>query len=298
MGIVMKKITVFTPTYNRAYTLERLYDSLKVQKNKDFEWVVVDDGSKDNTSFLIDRFKKEGLVDIHYYYQDNSGKAQAHNIGVQKANSELFVCVDSDDYLVDNAIQEIVYQWEKVCGQNPNGLVFMRSYSDNRILTKMDRKLVNTFNTLYDATTTGMLKGDTCLVFRSNVIKKFSFPKFPNENFVPESYLYDQLDGVGKLYFIDKSIYITEYLQDGYTHNFDKIIYNNPNGYLSFVEQRLKIDEKLNAICGDLIRYISICLVIKKSCVHKDRKVMSILLYPCGYILYRKRFSRFKENFY
>ena len=88
------KLTIFTPTYNRAQTLPRLYDSLKRQTNKNFVWLIVDDGSEDNTKSLVDAWTEEKLMEIKYIYQQNSGKMQAHNCGVDNTETELFLCVD------------------------------------------------------------------------------------------------------------------------------------------------------------------------------------------------------------
>ena len=107
-------ITVFTPTYNRAYILPRLYKSLLRQTNKQFEWIIVDDGSTDNTEEKVNNWIKENKIKIKYYKQENQGKMIAHNKGVEKSEGELFVCVDSDDYLTDNAIEIITKKWLKV----------------------------------------------------------------------------------------------------------------------------------------------------------------------------------------
>ena len=119
----MYKITVFTPTYNRAYIIEELYRSLQRQTYSNFEWVVVDDGSTDNTQSIFKQWEKENNVfPIRYVYQENGGKCRAINRGLQLAEGELFFTVDSDDYLTDDALEKIV-TWEsaltkdvKYCG--------------------------------------------------------------------------------------------------------------------------------------------------------------------------------------
>ena len=105
-------VTVFTPTYNRGYTIGRLYDSLLRQTDKRFCWIIVNDGSTDNTEELILDWIKEKRIDIQYYKQKNQGKPSAHNKGVELTRTELFTCVDSDDYLKDNAIEEIITAWQ------------------------------------------------------------------------------------------------------------------------------------------------------------------------------------------
>ena len=95
-----KRMTVFTPTYNRAYILPKLYDSLCQQTVKSFEWLIVDDGSVDNTQELVEKWIEEKKIEIRYFKQANGGKQRAHNLGVEKSKEEIFVCVDSDDYVL------------------------------------------------------------------------------------------------------------------------------------------------------------------------------------------------------
>ena len=111
---MMKTVTVFTPTYNRAYTLPKLYNSLCRQTSVDFMWLVVDDGSTDNTEELIKGWQEENKVLIEYHKQSNGGKMRAHNLGVKLCNSELFFCVDSDDYISDVAIEHIIDYWNEL----------------------------------------------------------------------------------------------------------------------------------------------------------------------------------------
>lgn len=95
----MKKITVFTPTYNRAYTLSKCYKSLKQQTCKDFVWLIIDDGSTDNTQELVEEWITENEIEIQYHYQKNQGMHGAHNTAYELIETELNVCIDSDDYM-------------------------------------------------------------------------------------------------------------------------------------------------------------------------------------------------------
>lgn len=107
------KFTIFTPTYNREKLLKKLYESLKKQTYKDFEWIIVDDGSTDNTKEVVDKFLNEKILDIKYFYKANGGKQRAYNFGVEKAKGELFICLDSDDEYVENGLEIILKYWEK-----------------------------------------------------------------------------------------------------------------------------------------------------------------------------------------
>ena len=107
----MKTLTVFTPAYNRASTIGRTYESLLRQTCKDFEWLVVDDGSTDNTRELVEGWASEGKIPIHYVYQKNQGMHGAHNTAYENIETELNVCLDSDDYMPDDAVEIIVSLW-------------------------------------------------------------------------------------------------------------------------------------------------------------------------------------------
>jgi len=291
---MFKRLTIFTPTYNRSYILSNLYESLTRQDCKDFEWVIVDDGSNDNTRELVESFKKQNKINIRYYYQLNSGKSQAHNLGVEKTKTELFVCVDSDDFLLDGAVREILTSWDSIQDETVIGIVANRIFPDNSKITDVKEELIQNTSTLRHAYYSGLLSGDTCLVYSSVYMKKVRFPSFQNEKFVPESYLYDQLDQLGKMYFCNKDIYVTKYLVDGYTKNMSKLIYDNPKGYLCYIEQRISLDENCKMKIGNIIRYISVAIISSNQLIEKNNKLLSIICIPAGYYLYRKRFAKFK----
>ena len=111
MGKPSKQLTVFTPTYNRAFCLGNCYESLKKQTCNEFKWLIIDDGSSDGTEQLAHSWIEEGIVDIHYVYQENQGMHGAHNTAYQLIDSELNVCIDSDDYMPVDAVEKIITFW-------------------------------------------------------------------------------------------------------------------------------------------------------------------------------------------
>lgn len=291
-GIIsMNKLTIFTPTYNRAHTLGKLYDSLVNQTNKDFVWLVVDDGSTDNTKVLIDEFMKKNKIEIRYYYQENSGKAMAHNLGVEKTKTELFTCVDSDDYLTNNAVNRIIDTWKNI--NKEIGIAAKRISPNGEAITKM-KHVRNKSMTLKEAGDKGVMKGDTFLIYKTEEIQKFKFPKFKGEKFVPETYLYDQLDQQGNMYLLDEGLYVSEYLEDGYTRNFNKIIVDNPNGYLAYFMQKIRMEKSIKNLYFDLVRIISVFFVLDKYQLIYNHYLLSIFAYPIGYFLYLKRFKKWR----
>lgn len=289
-------ITVFTPTYNRAYVLDRLYESLLRQTDKRFEWIIVDDGSTDNTKELAKSWMAEKKVPIRYYYQENAGKMQAHNKGTELAQYELFCCVDSDDYLTDNTMEKVLTCWEqKKNDKEIIGLLNLRFTAKGSAVSSGNLKnVVGRTCTLLDAYRKYGLAGDTMLIYRTEVIRQHQFPKFKGEKFVPESYLYDQLDQDGKLYVQGEKLYVCEYLPDGYTASIHSINKNNPRGYEGYIIQRLSLDKRRKDKIEDTIRYIAIKIVMKNRGLFSDAvyKFLTFLLYPLGILCYLKIYRK------
>lgn len=286
-------ITIFTPAYNRAHTLERLYQSLCHQLSKDFIWLIVDDGSTDNTNEMIRQWIRKGEISIEYYYQNNAGKSNAHNKGVALAHTELFVCVDSDDYLTDDAVFKILSLWKQIKATGMIGILAFRGYKDGRPITRYSLSKETT-GTLKDLYRKKVISGDTMLIYRTELLKKHMFPQFGTEKFVPEAYLYDQLDEIGKLHVLPQILYIGEYLADGYTRNMAKLIVENPKGYLAWITQRLKKDIRKTDRVMDSIRYISVSLIIPKKRIIKDAVYPGItfFLFPAGWLFYRCKYHK------
>ena len=278
-------LTIFTPTFNRSHEIKKLYDSLEKQSDKDFVWLVVDDGSSDGTNDLIEKWQKEASFKIEYIWQENAGKSMAHNLGVSKTQTELFTCVDSDDYLSNDAVAMIKEVWLGHV-EGDVGILALREVTRR----KKNIKEQGIRTTLRSAEKVCGIKGDTMLIYKTNVLNKYSFPKFKGEKFVPENYLYDLMDREGKLILLDKVLYCGDYLQDGYTRNMARIIKKNPNGYL---EQRISFDLKLDEKCKDIIRYIAVSVAAnKRSVVGKCQyPFLALLMFPLGLIFYKIRYS-------
>jgi len=220
-------ITVFTPTYNRAHLLMNLYKSLLKQTQFNFEWVIVDDGSTDNTKQVVDDILKlNSPFDIRYYYQNNHGKHAAVNLGVDKANGDKFFIVDSDDWLPENAIEKISFYFDSILDkENFAGVGGLRLYPDNK-------SVGDTFNGNYlDCTTLERAKnkilGDKAEVFYTDILKRFPFPVFDGENFISEELVWARIAKAGyKIRWFNEGIYFCEYLEGGLTNTKDKEIKN------------------------------------------------------------------------
>lgn len=285
-----KLLTIFTPTYNRANTLVRLYDSLLAQTSDDFIWLIVDDGSTDNTEEIVKSWIVDNIIKIQYFKQSNQGKSMAHNKGVDLTKTELFVCVDSDDYLDVNAVEDIILKWKDAKKNNTGVLAFKCTEKDR--VTSIKTKINE--STLKDAYDIYGLKGDTMLVFKTSIINKYSFPHFENEKFVPEAYLYDLIDQEGKLLILQKYLYVCEYLEDGYTNNMARLLKNNPKGYFAYIKQRIQIDSKLKYKFFDYIRYVAMTKCVNYESVWNNKQdlIIKCLAYPFGILLYLKKFKK------
>lgn len=234
------RITVFTPAYNRSYIIKNLYDSLCRQSFTDFEWIVIDDGSTDNTQNLFKKFfTLPNRFPIIYKKVENGGKHRAINIGLQLAEGELFFIVDSDDYITDDALQiidEVERSIPKEQKEKYAGICGLRAYSLEKIIG-------TTFEGDYlDITTLDRHKynitGDKAEVYYTNVLKKYPFPEFENEKFITECVVWDKISFEGyKLRFFNQSLIICNYLPDGLTAKYNQILLENPKGYGLYIYQ-------------------------------------------------------------
>lgn len=231
-------VTVFTPTYNRAYILGDLYHSLQRQTCMDFEWLIVDDGSADDTKALVASWQGEkNPFPIRYVYQENGGKCRAINRGLKEANGRLFFTVDSDDYLTDDAIEKVI-RWDgelpkdgHFCGyvgnrgitptQTPNRL-FPGGYLDGTALDRYDQ-----------------VDGERAFVFYTEIHRKYLYPEFPGEKFLTEAVTWDLMAHDGyKMRFYNDIIWIWEYKDDGLTRAGYRVFLENPQGTGLFFRQK------------------------------------------------------------
>lgn len=234
------KVTVFTPTFNRAYIIENLYSSLKLQTFTEFEWLVIDDGSTDHTESLFHKWiEEDNKFTIRYYKVENGGKHRAINKATDLAAGELFFVVDSDDILTATSLEEIV-KWEStiadknffcgvagIRGTNQgtiHGTTFKGEYIDG---TSLER---NKFN----------ITGDKAEVFYTVILRKYKFKEFEGENFVTEATVWDRMAADGyKMRWFNETIYICDYLDDGLTANLNNIFAKNPKGTAHYINHQI-----------------------------------------------------------
>lgn len=249
----MMKLTIFTATYNRAHLLPRLYESIKSQDITDVEWLIVDDGSTDNTEQEVGKYAEEGLVDIKYIKKENGGKHTAFNVGLEKARGEWFFSVDSDDKLPDDSIAKcksvIADATEDIMG-----IVSLKSGFDGKILG--NRYPQNKFISSFRKLESDGMQGERSIILRT-VIKKFAiFPIIKGEKFMGESVLYDLI--------FDKNLIVTndvltncEYQEDGLSSNPYRIMVNNPGGYKLYYSRRIDMAQNYRQLFGYIVRYLA-----------------------------------------
>lgn len=234
-------ITVFTPTYNRGYIIPNLYKSLQRQTNNNFEWLVIDDGSTDNTAELFDKYIKEANdFKITYQKVPNGGKHRAINKGVHLASGDLFFIVDSDDYLTDNAVEKILLLEASIPEEKKDtfaGVCECRGYSATVIIGKTYSHDGYLDITMLERPKYGIY-GDKAEVFYTDILRKYPFPEFEGENFVTECVVWDRIafDGY-KLRFDNDIVYICDYLSDGLTAHYEDLYDKNPKSYGLYVYQ-------------------------------------------------------------
>lgn len=226
----MAFITVITPTYNRAHTLLKLYESLCNQSCIDFEWLIIDDGSSDNTEQIIGGFT--ALFSIKYIKKKNGGKHTALNVGIKEVTTDLTIIVDSDDQLMPNAIDTIKHYYKKYQSDMSIGaLSFFKCYSNGKPVINMDK------SEFVDSYIHYRIKknkpGDMAEVFLTRVLKEYPFPQFEEERFLSEDVVWIE---IGKKYlfvFINIPIYICEYMDDGLTVNDKLSKFRSPLGSMT-----------------------------------------------------------------
>lgn len=235
------KITVFTPTYNRGYCLERLFKSLLNQTFTDFEWLIIDDGSIDNTEELVKDFQ-ESCKDFPIIYKktENGGKHRAINRGMSLVNGEMILFMDSDDWLRKDALEWIIKidesipknEKQKYAGLqglcvNTDGKLVVRTFSGDKFVdcTTLEREKFNIY-------------GDKAEVYYTNVISRYPFPEIEGEKFATESLVWNKIGHDGyKIRYFNEGIYYCEYLEDGLTHGGNVLYAKNPKQWAMAIYQ-------------------------------------------------------------
>ncbi|VEF49074.1 glycosyl transferase family protein [Bacillus freudenreichii] len=284
----MKLLTVFTPTYNRAYCLGKCYKSLVRQTSKDFIWLIIDDGSTDETKQLVSEWIRENKIEIRYHWQKNQGMHGAHNTAYELIETELNVCIDSDDYMPDTAVEKIVSFWKKYGSEDVSGIIGLDANSNNEIIgTKLpeDLKRSSLFKLYYEYG----VRGDKKLVYRTELTKKYPYPVFGDEKYVGLAYKYYMLDKKYELLLMNEILCRVEYLPDGSSLNMLNQYRKNPKGFAFYRKELMKLPfASVSFKFRQAIHYVSSSIFSKNRLFLKEtpNKVLTVLAIPFGFLLY------------
>lgn len=289
-------ISIFTPTYNRKHLLPRLYNSLCRQSSKDFEWLIVDDGSTDGTKEYVEKIKAEKKIVISYYFQENSGKHVAHNKAVEMASGELFFCVDSDDILAyDNTIQGILAYWDTVKQEREYaGIVSYKGFFNETILGDYfpeDLDYCSTFNLARKYHS----NGERNIIYSLTCLRKVSYPIFKNEKFCPDSYISDFLSKEYTMKLRRNVDVLCEYQEDGLSRNFARLMKRNPKGFCIANMQIIDMHDNWKDKCSAAIRFWAFKFLADDKTIlynsNKNRWLVNICSIPgwCMSIYYKVR---------
>lgn len=229
--------TIFTPTYNRAYTLQKLYNSLLLQSFNDFEWLIIDDGSTDHTEELIDSFIIENKIKIRYYKKNNQGKHIAINRSLELACGDFIITIDSDDYFTENALEKCKLITEKITGNEDFAGFTYIHFSEN-----IDFNPSNYGNISWTEPNSYQWEfhGEMAYVFKTEVARKYRFPVFKNEKFCQESAILLPILRDYKVLFTNHVLAHGDYLEDGLSQNFYKRMLNSPRYSMYTQNERIK----------------------------------------------------------
>lgn len=239
-------ITILTPTFNRAATLERLFRSLEALPQRDFEWLVVDDGSDDDTGDLIRRLQQNASFPMRYQWQTNGGKHRAINTGVKTARGEWVFIVDSDDALRADALTRVESALSRDVGSTHVGVCFRKELFSGEWVGWEPSHCADDAVEMSPTEAGHFFQGDLAYVFRREILAELPFPEVRGETFVPELYIWNQVADRGSILFYPKtSIYRCDYLDDGYSRNFKQNLRRNPRGFYLFYASQIRRERSL-----------------------------------------------------
>lgn len=291
-------LTIITPTYNREKLLANCYQSLLQQTDKRFIWMVVDDGSTDDTQEMVNTWIAQNIINIVYLKKENGGKASALNLAFRNVTTEYMCCLDSDDTFVPHAVELALPQLEKVKNDNQCcGIIAVRSNPDG---TPMGGAIIP--QNCEKITLSGFMKFGTGMecteFFKCNIAKQYSFPEFTGEKFVSPAWLDHEINR--KYYFaISRDLFcVCEYQPDGLTVNKRKVIVKNPHGYTAVKRQSFEFSDSIRSIIKNGIMYDCGCIIghDKDWLKNAPRKIWAVILSPFAWLVYLIRFKKLRNK--
>lgn len=292
----MCKLFIFTPTYNRLKNLVKLYESLKNQTYKEFIWLIVDDGSTDNTESYVRQLQSKNVFDIVYLKKENGGKHTAYNLALDYMGTDGWhMVVDSDDWLANTAVENIFNDISSL-QDSKLGVVYPR-YSLTEKLRWLPKEATDV--NIPDIKLKYGVSVETAILIRNSFIGNIRFPIFEGEKFLSEEIFYIELAKIGSFEVSSSKIYYYEYLQSGLTKNIFRLWLQNPKGVFLLLKKR---DDYINRKLSGIRRIVeSIKVALNKDALamslpkfrYKLRGFKSVILLPLSTLVYLKRFRKF-----
>lgn len=292
-------ITVFTTTYNRVNLLPRVYASLCQQTINQFEWLIVDDGSVDGTKAAVEQWIKEDKLTIRYIYKENGGVHTARNIAYREIKTELCFQVDSDDWLLNDAVETVLSVWKSEGGRNFSGIVGLCTDTTGELIGSRlpDRVSVpfRQLNTKYKVT------GDKCYAFRTEVMVTIpDYPVFHGENRVPIAWKYSQIPDNMEILIINRPLCVVEYQPEGISAGIRKQYFRNPKGMAAGYEMVLRHAYGIKQLVKSSIGYTTFSLMSKNGgFISKSPRPLSTLVFLplglAGYIYINAKWGKYRR---
>lgn len=249
--------------------------------------MIIDDGSTDNTKELVQSWIDEDTIRIHYHFQENQGMHGGHNTAYSLIETPLNVCIDSDDFMPEDAVNKILTIWSNSKCKSCAGIIGLDAFKNGKIVEKIPMKFK--FATLSELEVKNKIKGDKKLVLRTSVVKEFPpYPIYPNERLVPLGTLYLMIDQKYKFICSNEVFCIIEYLEDGSSKNILKQYKRSPRGFLYSRILEMKYSNSFWYTYTRGMHYISSCIFIKKWNILEGnpRKMITVLALPAGILLH------------
>lgn len=263
----------------------RTYESLLQQDCKEFIWLIIDDGSTDNTAELVKSWQsKENGFEIRYIYKENGGMHSAHNTAYAHIDTELNTCIDSDDKLAPGAVRMILDKWERVRDQGYAGIIGLDADFDNNVIGNGFPKGMTETTVIGYYVAGG--SGDKKLVYRTDVINQYpAYPVFEGEKYVALSYKYRLIDQKYKMAVLDEVLCNVEYQPDGSSHTMWKQYLKNPRGFAFWRKVCMQYPESKKRLLVDCIHYCSSSQIAhnRNYIQESPRKLLTVLCTPVGW---------------
>lgn len=289
-------ITVFTPTFNRKNLLITLYKSLCAQINRNFIWLIIDDGSSDGTEALVKGWQKENVIRINYFYKENGGMHTAHNAAYRLIETELNVCIDSDDSMPPDAIEKITSFWNSFERKNEVAGIMALDFDINKKhIIGGELPETGTVISCQDIVKKYQAYGDKKFVYRTDIINSVNeYPEYEGERIVPLSYKYWLIDRKMPIVTFNEIICLVDYQENGSTNTIKKQYFRSPKGFLIAKKEQMIYPKILKSQMKSAIHYIFFSKLSgeKDYIKNSPKKLLTLLATPAGFLYYKKMIKR------